>query len=330
MRYVITRPYRDSNIGSNLASLAGALWLARTVGRPVVIDWRSMAQLEDGNLNYFSEFFATPPELQAVQVEYAPVPDIGDFDPVADERALSPSQVRALLVPSSREPEGDILLQPYHGLDRIHPGPETARYKLLRSFYRELRATAEIEGLVDAWWERHAGACFVVGVNVRTGNGHYFGKGGLYESRVDISVFDNQRRFLRTLERGCRARLRSLPKHLRDDFAIFFATDSSPMSELLSRLPNAITRRAVFPPPGTGDTYSFAGAVHSDRAAITDTIVDMFLLSRCHALVYNSSLFNQYARYVTGFHGGNETHLEELFLRNRARRVARALRRRLP
>ncbi len=28
--YVVSRPFPDSNVGSNLASLAGALWLART------------------------------------------------------------------------------------------------------------------------------------------------------------------------------------------------------------------------------------------------------------------------------------------------------------
>jgi nodulation protein Z len=327
MRYVITRPYRDSNVGSNLASLAGALLLARTVDRPLIIDWRGMTQLEDVTLNYYSEFFATPAELQGVRIEYAPVPGIDDFDAVGDDRAISLSQARALLVRSSDEPKGDILLQPYHGLDRIHPGPDTARHRLLQSFYRELRATLVIEELVDTWWREHADACFVIGVNVRTGNGHYFGKGGAYKSRVDISVFENQRRFLRTLERGCRKRLRSLPKHLRDDFAIFFATDSRLMSELLSRLPNAITRRVVFPPPGTGDTYSFEGDDHSDHIGVIDTLVDMFLLSRCNALVYNSSLFNQYARCVTGFYGGNEVHLETLFLRNRGRQLARALRR---
>lgn len=329
-RYVITRPFRDSNVGSNLASLAGALWLARELGRRLVVDWRGMTQLEDPTVNYFSEFFASPAVLQGVPVEYAPVPGADDFDPASDPRALSPAQARALLAPAAGGPEGDVLLQTYHGLDRLHPGPETSRHRLLRAFYRELRAVPEIERLVGEWWSENAATCFVIGVNVRTGNGHYFGKGGSYESRVDISLFENQRRFLRTLERACRARLRSLPRNLRDDFAIFYATDSGAMSGLLSRLPNAITRRAVFPPPGTGDTYSFRDDERSDRDAIVDTLVDMFLLARCDALVYNSSLFNQYARVVTGCYGGNQVHLETLFPRHRRRHMAAALRRRLP
>jgi hypothetical protein len=59
-----------------------------------------------------------------------------------------------------------------------------------------------------------------------------------------------------------------------------------------------------------------------------DTLADMFLLARCDALVYNSSLFNQYARILTGNFSGNQTHLESLFLRSRLRLLAGAARRR--
>ena len=76
-----------------------------------------------------------------------------------------------------------------------------------------------------------------------------------------------------------------------------------------------------FPPPGTGDLYRFDSRDHADRAAVVDTLADMFLLARCDALVYNNSLFNQYARVVTGWYGGNHVHVESLFLRTRARRL---------
>jgi len=101
------------------------------------------------------------------------------------------------------------------------------------------------------------------------------------------------------------------------------------MSELLAGLPDAVTRRTVFPPAGSGDTYAFEGPAYSDRDAIHDTLAGMFLFARCDALVYNSSLFNQYARVLTGCFGGNQVHIETLFLRKRARYVAAAIRRRI-
>jgi hypothetical protein len=81
-------------------------------------------------------------------------------------------------------------------------------------------------------------------------------------------------------------------------------------------LPRAKTRRTLFPPPGAGDLYSFADD-GSDRRAVIDTLADMFLLARCDALVYNTSVFNQYARVVTGCFGGNLVHLETQFLQRR-------------
>ncbi len=101
------------------------------------------------------------------------------------------------------------------------------------------------------------------------------------------------------------------------------------MSELLAGLPNAVTRRSLYPPPGTGDTHAFDDDPAAARASIVDTLVDMFLLARCDALIYNSSLFNQYARVVTENFGGNQVHIETLFLRTRSRHLAAAARRRL-
>jgi hypothetical protein len=45
--YVVNRPYPDSNVGSNLSSLAGALYVARALGRELVVDWRGLRQLRD-------------------------------------------------------------------------------------------------------------------------------------------------------------------------------------------------------------------------------------------------------------------------------------------
>jgi hypothetical protein len=224
-----------------------------------------------------------------------------------------------------RAPDADIVLTTYHGPDRLHPGPELERYQLLRSFYRCVQPAPEIRERVDSWWADNLDGSFVVGVNIRTGNGRYFGKGMRFENRVDVSLFSQPRRFLHKVERAAGACMRRLPKPLRESSRVFYASDSQEMSELLAALPNAVTRRSVFPPPGTGDTYVFDGTEYTDRESVIDTLADMFLLARCDALVYNTSMFNQYARILKGNFSGNQKHIETLYLRWHTRRLAAAL-----
>jgi hypothetical protein len=322
MGLIVTRPLPDSNVGSNLASLAGALYLARRLDRPLLVDWRGMTQLADPGVNYFSEFFATPPELLGVPVRYA----LGDDDTYGDAAWLSPGEAAAL-ARDPREAPSTVVLQPYHGPDRLHPGPEVERLALLRAFYRELSLAPALAAETEAWARAHLAAPFVVAVNVRTGNGRYFAAGDTYQHRVDISVFGNRSRFLRVLERAVRSRVASFPRSLRDASQVFYATDSAEMSELLARLPNSVTRRTEFPPPGAGDTYREADAEDTNRRSVAATLGDMFLLARADALVYNNSMFNQYARVVTGFYGGNLVHFERLFVRGRVRAAAATARR---
>jgi len=311
-RYVVTRPYRDSNVGSNLASLAGALWLARRLGRELIVDWRGMSQLQDKSLNYFPELFEHPDSMLGVRVLYAPVAgvDYGDVRPTGGGHAT------AFATGYLDAPDEPIVLEMYHGPDRIVPGEERGRFELLRSFYRLLAPGAEVRSAV-AEGESRLDAAFVVALNVRTGNGRYFGKGGEYAGRVDVALFEDESRFLRVVHRASVARTRGLPRYLRGSPRIFFATDSEQMSRLLSRLPNSTTRRTLFPPAGAGDLHAFPEEVGADRRSVVDTLADMFLLARCDALVYNTSVFNQYARVVTGCFGGNMVHLETEFVERR-------------
>jgi hypothetical protein len=316
-QYVVTRPYPDSNVGSNLSSLAGAIWLAQRLGRTLVVDWRGMRQLTDDNANYFSEFFAKPEEILGVPVLYAPTAMV---DYQGDVEWLEVAGAREVGASGTATAE-TIVLQPYHGLDRIHPGPESEWSGFLRSCYRHIRPSAILAETIEQWAEEHLASAFVVGVNVRTGNGRYFQKGMRYASRIDISLFDDADRFVRTLSKACTARVRRLPPALRGDYRVFYATDSEEMSRALAALPRAVTRRRRFPPQGEGDLYLFDDGPYTDRDSILDTLADMFLLAECDALVYNSSNFNQYARVVNGAFGGNLVHIDSLFLRTRVRRA---------
>jgi Nodulation protein Z (NodZ) len=327
--YVVNRPFRDSNVGSNLSSLVGAAWVANRLERELIVDWRGMSQLRDPSINYASEFFALPDRMLGVPVHSAPFLDAQYEEGSPDARWVSPAEARTLAGHDDGSLPRFLVLETYHGLDRVHPGPEATRFRLLRAAFRAVGPSPRIGQVVEEWTKANLEAGFVIGVNVRTGNGAYFKKGMRYADRVDISLFESPRRFLRLLERACRSRLRGLPRLLRDDFQIFYATDSSEMSELLGQLPNAVTRRLAFPPSGAGDLYAFGNNGYSDRDAVDDTVADMFLLARCDALVYNTSLFNQYARVVTGYFGGNHAHFESLVLRKRIEMIARAARRRL-
>jgi len=309
--------------------MAGALWLARNLERTLVVDWRGQAQLRDKSLNYFTDFFETPAEILGVPVLFAPA-DVGDYaEGSAGAQWVEPDEAARLSSGQEKTDAPAVVCQTYHGPDRLHPGPERERFRFLRSFYRAIRPAEPVREIADRWWTESCDGAFVVGVNVRTGNGQYYGKGMPYAGRVDISLFDDRDRFLRKIEAACRGRTRSLPKQIRDDFVVFHATDSPAMSELLSRLPAARSRRSVYPPPGSGDLYSFDDEPEADRRSVADTIVDMFLLARCDALVYNSSVFNQYARVSTGYFGGNLVHIESLFPRKNIARTLAATRRKV-
>jgi len=327
--FVVNRPFRDSNIGSNLSSLIGALWIARQLKRELIVDWRGLRQLRDDSLNYFSEFLWLPEEIFGVKLHTAPLAGATYDEGSEAARWVEPAEARKIATNGDEALPHYLVLQTYHGLDRVHPGPEAARLRLMRAFYRQLRPAVRIQDAIDAWVAGNLSAPFVVGVNVRTGNGAYFRAGDRYVDRVDISLFENERRLMRLLERVCRARLKMVPPAFREDFQIFYATDSAEMSQVLAGLPNAVTRRGTFPPPGEGDLYTFGDSGYTDRDSIDDTVADMFLLARCDALVYNTSLFNQYARVVTGYFGGNQAHFETILIRKRLQQLAMSARRRL-
>jgi hypothetical protein len=86
------------------------------------------------------------------------------------------------------------------------------------------------------------------------------------------------------------------------------------MAELLGRLPAAVSRRTVFPPPGVGRNFAdYAAVGYDDRKAAADMLIDMLLLARCQALIRNRSMFSNYALVTTGGFGGNLYELESLF-----------------
>lgn len=311
--YVVTRPYSESGLGSNLASMAGALLVAERLGRDLVVDWRQMLFLVDPQRNYYTEYFEALPRLQGVRVHYAP--DVDYLQHEDETMEVGPSQYRALIENGNAGLPRYVVLTPYHGLNRISAGqPATDHYRL-RAFYRELRLAPETQRRLDEFFDAHHRDTFVVGINLATGNmpppdGH------IYFDRFDTRMFSDEDRFLRRIGFAVRLALRGLPRYLRERSTIFYATDSSWGSELLGRLPRSHTRRTVYPPPGAGRFFSdYASLGYDDVEAARDQVIDHFLLGRGNALVYTASMFSQYAQVSTDYFNGNARNLESLYAR---------------
>jgi hypothetical protein len=130
---------------------------------------------------------------------------------------------------------------------------------------------------------------------------------------VNIAMWDDRRRFLDLVEEGFARATHLLPVSVREASKIFVATDSGEMSELLCQLDRAVTRRTVFPPPGTGHYFKrWADLDYSERRAAADVLIDMLLLARCDALIMTRTRFTSYALVTTGDFKGNIQRLEDL------------------
>jgi hypothetical protein len=314
--FVVTRPYPESGLGSNLASMAGALRLAERLGRDLIVDWRGMVFLEDRSLNYFTEYLAALPEIQGVRVHYAPSEEAGDhLAHEGDSIEIRPTQHEQLVAAPPESLPRFLVLTPYHGLDRIGSGDPTCDFYRLREFYRALRLREEVQQELDRFYDEHLRDSFVVGVNLATGN-MPAPDGPLYFGRFDTRLFRDRQVYLRRIRWAVDLAVRRLPRYLRAGRTVFYATDSAWGSELLGQLPRSYTRRTVFPPPGQGRFFSdYAALGYTDSEAAIDQVVDHFLLGCCNALVYNASMFSQYAQVVTHYFNGNVRNIESLYPR---------------
>jgi len=291
-----------------------------------VVDWRGSDFLRDKSVNLFAEYFETPSEIQGVPIAYAPSLDGEHLDALEPEAlTLELWQARAQL--TNPADARVLVLSLFHGYDRLDPtGDAFEQFRRLREFFRVLRPKPFVQAEVDRFAHAHRfDDSFVVTVNVATGNGIY-DKGGPFERRVNTRIFADERRFLRKASAARARTLRRLPEHVRNAAVTFVATDSAFMRNLLLRLPNAVTRRDHFPPPGSGRGFAdYETPGYDDRAAFLDILVDHFLLARCNAAVRNASMFGTYGLVTTDFYNGNFVDIESLY----ARYWLRAARRRL-
>jgi hypothetical protein len=290
--------------------------------RTVIVDWRDSDFLRDKSVNFFTEFYEAVPEIQGVPVLYAP--SVGDDAPPDAVHDAQPHEWAQLAEHGSDVPF--IVLTPFHGYERMERGgDELARFRRLRDFYSYVKPRDFVQREIDAFVELHKlDETFVVAVNIATGNGDY-AKGGAFAGRVK-TVWDDERRFLQKLVRARAQALQTLPPYLRDSAPTFVATDAADTRDILLRLPNAITRRTVYPPPGVGRRFSDYTDGVTDRDALVDILADHHLLAHCNAIIRNASVYATYALVTTMFYDGNIRNLESLFAQYRIEAARRRLR----
>jgi hypothetical protein len=296
-RYVVTRPLANSGLGSNLASIAGAIFVAERLGRELIVDWRGMTFLEDTSVNYFTRFLEPVEELDGVRIHYASQdPD----DEVVEVASGAPSGF----------PDAPyLLLRKYHGLERVGCSDLEEQRRRLLAFYRRLRLLPPVAAKLEEFYETRLAGAPVTAINFATGN-MTSPTGRFYHGRFDTNIFRNEERFLRRVQLAARLARGRLGGTSR----IFFATDSEWMSKLLGRLPDSHTRRTVFPPREAGRMFSdYRSLGYSDVAASEDMFVDHFLLARCNGLIYNGTMFWNYGRVMTGDYGSNMWNIEKFF-----------------
>lgn len=325
-RYVVTRPFPGSGIGSNLASMAGAAWLAGRLGRGLVVDWRASDFLRDKSRNLFTEYLEPVEEIQGVRVRYADATD-SDWAVEGDGvRFLDSPEVGPVLAEGSDD--RFLVLTPYHAYERIEAGGNPLeRFRRLRDFYSYIRPCGRLRREIDEF-AADAGIdnSFVVAANIATGNGDYR-KGTAAYGRVKVELFDHERRFLRMVSVARSLAIRRLPPYMRERALTFVATDDANMRELLMQLPNAVSRRVVFPPPGAGRSFAdYDVPGYDDKDAFADIVCDHFLLARCNAIVRNPSMFSTYAVVTTTFYSGNIRNVETLYPRHLSGAVLRRAR----
>jgi hypothetical protein len=324
--YLVSKPNPKAGIGSRLLELGETVWLGREFGRAVIVDWRNTRFLKDKALNYFTEVFAPVPEILGVPMCYAPSPALRDYEQRKGERHLLDRALAERLVSEPESAPRYVVARHSDKLHRLPTYEEASCNAFLPDFYRNIVPLPHVAEQLEAWYDANLRGHVVVGVNVSTGNG-LFAKGATYEGRVNVRIFENEERFLRTIESACEWVTKNIPPTQRSDYRIFFATDSAHMSEVLSRLPRAVTRRTVFPPLDTGHYFRDYDALgYSDRAAEVDTVIDMLLLARCDALVRNRSKFSHYALVSTGHFDGKVLDFEEVYPSAGAKSGPRAIR----
>lgn len=272
---VVTR--KHTGLGSDLVSVVGAIHYARKTHRDVVIDWRSSLYLRDRGQNLFPCLFQVQGEFEGVRIhvwdegfadKHLPGPLLRckdwDFENYHLEMTGPPRPANASV----------IIERPMH-----HVPPVASQAEMFKC----ISPLPHLSDRIDSFHERELRDRKVIGVHLRHGNGERLG-----QQRDDLAT-----RSVEGLSDLMIARIRQV---WGGDVKVFVCSDSHEFRDAFCRKwPQSCHLGSTIGMAGTGPIHRALSGLKNAE----DAVAEMWLLARCHGIVYNPSWFSHYAR-VTG------------------------------
>lgn len=269
---------KRTGLGSDLVSVIGAWFYARSTGRSLAIDWRRSRYLHDESVNLFFEIFDVPQSIGGVDILSAQ--DLIEVSPHIDFNLSELSEKDYLCcLFQGRDVPGTVI-----SCERtMHVLPSV---EIQRSFLAGIQLKAPFQAMLATVEQQ----CFtkepVIAIHLRHGNGEVLGFG-----RDDLVC-----RSVSEIAKTVKAILAIIdPRGARK---VFISTDSVDLqNELIRTIPASFCIQKQLPPPGSGPLhiheFGMAGAISA--------VIDMVLLAKSEVLIYNNSWFSHYARVIGNF-----------------------------
>lgn len=284
---VVTR--KHTGLGSDLVSVAGAIHFARLTDRDVVIDWRSSVYLRDKKENLFPLLFEIKDEVEGVGIH---VWDNGLSDkhlsgPLTRCKDWSFEKYHLEMLGPPRQVSASVIVErPMHHLPNIADQA---------GIFQCISPLPHIRDRIDSYCEREFRSRKVIGVHLRHGNGEKLG-----HQRDELAA-----RSVGMLSDSIITRIRQV---WGEDVKIFVCSDSNEFREdLCGKWPDSCHY-------GSRVGTARNGPIHRPDGGLTnaeDAVAEMWLLGRCHGIVYNPSWFSHYAR-TTGDYSTAPQNIDEV------------------
>jgi hypothetical protein len=152
--YVVADPGPRPGIGSRLLGLGQAVWVARELGREVIVNWRRTPFFEDRTRNYFTESFEPVPTICGVPIKYPPSHKMRKYWWTRGRK--KPNLDAALCAQIAADPESAppyvvvaqarVDLAPFAAYDQVQYA------EFLEDVYRHIVPRPELAREVDEWY----------------------------------------------------------------------------------------------------------------------------------------------------------------------------------
>lgn len=319
-KFIISRPYEDSGLGANLLSFAGALYLAEKTNRDLIVDWTGLKNLNYREKNLFTEFFVPLRDYNGVNIIYSNENGDGilDYDK-SEVHEASLSDCFELL--DGKEFPDNFYLYDFHYriLDKNKKLTREFIFYYVRSFYFRLQPQPSIAQKIDELYKKHFEDKYVICCAVRTGNGAFVKDGpySMYINYINQKIISSPKFPLR-LKRAAKRCTLNLQSYIASSTSYFIVTENEEMQKnLCNSLDNAFSIREKYAPPTAEHGVHLPASQwgfddYDEYDNLEDVIINMFLMAKSDAFIYNCSGYNQYALHISNHFNGKAVNFEKV------------------